>query len=331
MGKVIAKNTKKRGMFFTFIAITIMAVFLLVFTPPADVSLQKDLQSVKTRIFSIDNFVDDLENRYFETILRATTYKTILSLIFYINSTGSYITNLDSAFSEVMLSGKINGVPIDTITGRSIMNNNTLSDWNSRLIETAKDSLNVNTTISINKVAVFQTKPWNIDSSLNVSFSVSSNAAAWKKTAIISTTISIEGLHDPYYLVNTNKAYTNQVKRSTVQFNQWSTAKVREHIRNGTYVYWENSDAPNFLMRLTNTISNSSCCGIHSIVNPNKVSPADRQESYIDHHFWSHKFANNCVQLYNITGLWDEFRYIKLDFGSVASHNITAQDAVRNC
>ena len=332
MGKIIKICIKKKnGIFFTFIAITIMAVLILVFKPQADISLQKDTQAIRTRISTIDNYVDDLENSYFETILRAATHKTILSLIFYINSTGSYLTNLDSAFSEVILTGKINGVPIDTITGKKIMENNTLADWSNRIIEAAKDTLSVNTTINVNNVSVFQTKPWNIESRLSVNLTIKSNAAQWSKGAIITASISIEGLHDPYYLVNTNKQYTNQIKKSTVEFNQWNIAKVREHLRNGTYAHWENSDAPSFLMRFNNTIANSSCCGIGALVNPNKISPSDQRESYTDYLFWSHQFTNNCTQLYNITGLWDEFRYFKLDFKHITLYNITAQDAVRTC
>jgi len=333
----INKIMKKKGIFFTFIAITIMAVFILVFTPQSDISLQKDTQAVKTRITTIDNYVSDLENTYFETILRAATYKTILSLIFYMNSTGSYLTNLDSSFSEVIKTGNINGIPIDSITNKKIMENNTLTNWSSRIIETASDALNVNTTIVITNVSVFQTKPWSIDSSINVNFTVKSSVAEWKKSATITTTISIEGLHDPYYLVNTNKVYTNQIKKSTVEFNQWNIAKVREHLRNGTYVHWENSDAPSFLMMFTNTIAQSSCCGIESLVNPNKISPSDQIDSYVDYILWN--TANNapCSQLYNITkppasvGLWDEFRYFKLDFDHLAKYNITEQDAVRTC
>ena len=314
-----------------------MAVFILVFTPQAEVSLQVDTEATRTRIGSIDNYVDDLENRYFETVLRATTFKTILSLIFYMNSTGSYITNLDSAFSEVMLTGKIDGVPIDTITGKKIMENNTLTDWNNRIIETAKDTLNVNTTILIKNVSIFQTMPWNIESQLSINFTVKSNIAEWNKESIITATISIEGLNDPYYLVNTEGKYTNQIKKSTIEFNKWNITKVRESLRNGTYVHWQDSKAPNFLMRFTNTIKNSSCCGIESLVDPNKISPSDQRESYVDYMFWSHKFANNCAELYNITnpstggGLWDEFKYFKLDINSTIRYNITAQDAVRTC
>jgi len=335
----MAKIKSRKGIFFTFIAITIMALFILVFTPQADISLQKDTQAVITRIGSVDSYVNDLESRYFETVLRATTYKTILSLVFYINSTNpaSYFTNFDSVFKEVMINGTINKVPIDSITAKKIMENNTLTNWSNAIIQAAKDTLNVNTTIIINDVSAFQTKPWNIDSSLSISFTVKSNVAEWSKTSIISATIGIEGLHDPYYLVNTNKAYTNQIKKSSIEFNQWDITKVREHLRNGTYVHWENSEAPNFLMRFSNTITNSSCCGIESLVNPNKISPSDQIDSYVDYIFWNP--ANNipCNQLYNITnpqtggGLWDEFRFFKLDFDHTISYNITSQDAVRTC
>ena len=330
VGAIKAKG--KRGIFFTFIAITLMAVFILVFTPQADISLQQDTQAVRTRIIFINNYVNDLENRYFETVLRATTYKTLLSLVFYMNSTSSYITNLDTAFSEVMLTGKINNVPIDDITGKKIMNNNTLWNWTNRLIETARSTYNVNTTITINNVSVFQTKPWSIDSSLSLSFTVKSNVAEWKKeNEIIKTTIDIEGLYDPYYLVNTGRTYTNQIKRSSVDFDKWDITKVREHLRNGTYLHWQDSDAPSFLMRFTNTTSSSNCCGIESLVNPNKTTTSDQIESYVDFLFWNHTYNTRCSDLYNITGLWDEFRYFKLDFVHVAIYNITAQDSVRTC
>ncbi len=320
----------KKGIFFTLIAISIMIVFLVVSTPQADISLQKDTQALRTRLTYIDSYVSDLEQRYLETTLRATTYKTILSLIFYMNSTGDYIANLDSAFYEVMVTGKINGIPIDTTTGKKIMENNTLTDWIDRVVQTSKDTLRVNTTIAINNVSVFQTTPWNIDSMLSVNFTVNSSVAEWKKVnVIVTTSISIAELPDPYYLVNTDGAYTNMIKSSSI--NQWNISHVREHLRNGTYVHWPNSEAPSFLMRFTNTIINSSCCGIESLVNPNRIVSNDQTESYVDYLFWAHKYLNNCTQLYNITGLWDEFRYFKLDLVHVNFYNITAQDAVGNC
>lgn len=334
MGKM---SLKKKGIFFTFLAITIMTLFLIVFTPQAEISLQKDMQSTRARISSIDDYVNDLETRYFETVLRATTYKAILSLTYYINSTGFFIPNLDSAFSEVMLNGTINNVPIDSITNKKIMDNSTLTNWSSRISEAAKDTLNVNTTIVLINVTAFQTKPWDIDSTLKINITVKSNVAEWRKTVTISAAVSIEGLHDPYYFVNTDKAYANQVKKSSVEFDQWNITQVREHLRNGTYVYWKNPDAPSFLMRFTNTITSSSCCGIESLVNPNKISPADQIDSYADYILWDTTNNVPCSQLYNITnpatggGIWDEFKYFKLDFNHTIKYNITPQDAVKTC
>ena len=337
MGKI---NLGKKGIFFTFIAITIIAIFILVYTPQSDISLQKDFGSVAVRINSVDSYVDDLQNRYFETVLRATTYKTLLSLVFYMNRTPpDYLTNLDSAFQEVAINGTINKVPVDSITGKKIMENSTLINWSSKIIQAAQDTLNVNTTIIINNVSITQTKPWSVDASLSLDIAVKSNVAEWnKKNVTVTTSMSIEGLHDPYYLVKTNGAYTNQIKISSVEFNKWNITFVREHLRNGTYVHWENSDAPSFLMRFTNTMTNSSCCGIESLVNPNRISPADQTESYVDYLFWTHRFNLQCDKLFNITnpntgevGLWDEFRYFKLDINHTTSYNITSKYAIKTC
>jgi len=339
MGKIARMKPNKKGVFLTFVAITMIAVYIIIFTPQADISVQRDMQSVTTRISALDNYVSDLENSYFETIMRATTYKTILSLIFYINSTGTPLANLDSAFKEVMINGTINRVPIDSITNKNIMSNNSFSNWSSRIIQAGKDTLNANTTININNVSVSQTNPWSVDSRLSIELRVQSDIAEWKKNITVTAATSIDGLNDPYYLLNTNGLYAAQIKRSSVEFDAWSIAKVREHLRNNTYVFWQNPDAPSFLMRFTNDMANSSCCGIESLVNPNRISPSDQRESYVDYLFWTHVYnpAANCTQIYNITnpltggGLWDEFRFFKLDAKHVTLYNITGNDAVRNC
>jgi len=336
-GICMGKIRNKRGMFFTFIAITIMTVFLLLFTPRADVSLQVDAERTSTRINSINNFIDDLENQYFNTVLRSSTHKAILSLIFYINETDSFLSDLDAAFQEVIINGTINDLPIDSVTNKKIMEGSTLTNWSDKIIKTAQETLNVNTSILINNVSLFQTTPWNLESTVDLNISVSSAVASWNVNSIITASISIEGLHDPYYLINTGGVYTNRIKRSSIELNLWNISQVREHLRNGTYVHRQNAPAPSFLMRFTNTIINSSCCGIESIVNPNKISSSDQIDSYVDYILWNPSSNIPCNELNNITnpstggGLWDEFRYFKLDLNHTVGYNITDQDAVRTC
>ncbi|MBI3034821.1 hypothetical protein HYY71_00725 [Candidatus Woesearchaeota archaeon] len=325
---------KKKGVFFTLIAIAIMALSIIIFTPQADISLQKDSQAIRARISSIDNYVDDLENNYFKTVLRATTHKTLLSLIFYINSTGSYI-DLDSAFYEVALNGTINQVPIDSTTGKKLMENSTLANWSQKIADAAKDTLNVNTTITIKNASVSQTKPWQIDSRIAANITVKSNVAEWSRISTATASIGIEDFYDPYYLVNTDGAYANQIRISTLEFGKWNVSHVREHLRNGTYMHWENSNAPNFLMRFTNNLQPSACCGIESFVDPNKISAPDQIRSYVDYMLWGGN--PQCADLFNITnpqtggGVWDEFRFFKLDINHTLKYNITSNDAIRTC
>ena len=90
MGEMKKLRTDKRGIFFTFIAIAIMALFLLVFTPQADISLQKDTKGLSTRITAIDNYINELQNGYIKIALKATTHKTMLSLAYYVNQTNFF-------------------------------------------------------------------------------------------------------------------------------------------------------------------------------------------------------------------------------------------------
>lgn len=330
----------KNGIFFTFIAITIMTLFIIVYTPQADVTLQKDANSVRVRINILDNYLHYLKSSYFETVLRATAHKAILSMILHINSTGKYIKDFDSVFSEIMINGTVNKVAVDTITGKKIMDNNTLINWTDRIIASARDTYNVNTTIKISNVSVSQSRPWTLDVMMKINLSLNSNVADWNEgNATIATTLNIDGFPDPYYLANSNGEYGNKIRKTSVEFNQWNISIAREHIRNGTYVHWSLSDAPNFLMRFSNDTTNSSCCGIESVVNPNLISQNDQRESYVDYLFWTHAYnsAANCTQIYNITkppasvGLWDEFNFVKLDSDHLTKYNITSQDVVRNC
>ena len=196
----------------------------------------------------------------------------------------------------------------------------------------------MNTSIKIINASASQSKPWSIDVSLNLDFDVQSDVAVWKKNNVtIKSSIELGGFHDPYYIVNTNRQYSPAIKKSSVEFNKWNLSHVREHLRNSTYVHWQNSEAPSFLMRFTNSIDASNCCGIESLVDPNKISPSDQRESYADYLFWTHVYNSQCPLLYNITnpstgeGLWDEFRYFKLDLDHVVKYNITSEYVVGTC
>ena len=333
----------KKGFFFTFLSIIAMSLFIVIFTPQSEVSYKKNSEAIKTRIFVIDNYVLELESNYLEVALRAASYKTILSLVYYVNQTRAPISNLDKSFYEVVRTGNISNplpVPIDSITGKKIMKSNYLMNFTDKIAETSEDALNVNTSIRINNASITQVSPWELKSILDVNITVQSNEGEWKRNnVIVTTSFSIEEVPDPYYLLNLNGGYSNKVKRSSMEFDEWNLTYVREHLRNGTYVHWKDSQAPSFLMRLSGDMSNSTCCGIESLVNPNRLTVPDVQESYVDYQFWT-STVDDCKEIYNITnpnspatekGLWDEFPFFKLDLDHTALYNITSEYAVRNC
>lgn len=339
---------KKKGIFFTFLAVTIAIVFAFIFTPQSGVSLERNAEALKSRIGSLDNYVSDLQNRYFENILRATGRKAISSLISYVEVKKDFIpdSDFDEIFAEVMMEGTISEplgstthVRIDSITKKNIMEGNTLTNWNDKIKEAAADTLNADTIINIepSSIKASQKSPWNVELEMELGFIVKAEDinAKWEADALkVKTNINILGFNDPYYLVKTNPTYKNQIKSSSVKFNEWDLAKVVAHLNNNEYVHWENSETPSFLMRLTGTLAESKCCGIESFVKPSIVSPSEQTEVYIDYLFWNPSSNPTCPtplsgdpELYTITGLPPEF---KLDPESVIKYNLQS-NAVPAC
>ena len=333
---------QKKGFFFTFIAITIMAVSIILFTPQSGISLERNEQAVKQRISSIDNYVGDLSNVYFENVLRAASYKGMLSLIYYIDAKRDFIpqSEFDRIVSQVVLNGTIsepigseNNVIIDSITGRKIMENNSLLNWSRKINETSKETLNVDSKVTVLGLSVSQKTPWNIESTINVSLLVMAEdiSARWEKNLTISANISIEGFLDPYYIVRTNGIYKPTINKSNVKFNQWNINRVIAHIDNGNYTHWEDSKAPDFLMRFTGVFSASKCCGIESFVNPAKLAPSDKDKNkvYVDYLFWDLASNPKCPtpigsepQLYSISDIMPQMSGFKLDIENVNKYKI---------
>lgn len=347
-GKSKMKKEKK-GIFFTFIAITIMAVFIILFTPQADVSLQKNAQAVTTRTTKIDNYVNDVENSYLPTVLKSSSYKAILSMVLYVKETGSYIepNKLDSIFFTIMKNGTLTDPrdgkykSIDAITGKDIMKDNTLIDWFKRINQTAYDSLNVDTRLQINKIEISHKDPWHVDVKLNASLRViSENVAQWDNNNLfVDANISIEGLPDPFYLKETGGAYLNKINKSNItEPADWDVKKVKQHVKHGNYIHWPNSNAPSFLNRLVGSTSASPLFGIESFVNPDKVTPNDQIESYIDYLFFTHQFGSDCAQanakqLYTVTGdnFQSEYSGFKLDTNNKGRYGIKDNEVEKTC
>ena len=317
----------KKGMFLTFISVAIIAAAIVIFTP-SDINLKKDIPVIKTRVSNVNEYVLDLENVYLENALKATGRRTIIALIGRIGEGGSFSDKgeFDSAFSEVLLDGTLDDEPIgesinSNYMDQDIMVDNTYNDWLNKIVATAKNTYNIDTTFShiqLTDIQVYQIRPWFIEVEADITFSVTSETASWTRDVTIKTEISVENFDDPYYLVKTTaadptKSYFNKITKSDTKFNEWDVDKVIDFIDNGDYTHFEDSQAPSFLMRFVDDSSwnnlefdtQKECCGIESLVNQDTLvslglSPSI-YKSYVDYLFWT--TSDGCV--YTVDGFFN--------------------------
>ena len=325
------KQFGKKGMFLTLISISIIAAVIIIFTP-SGLDLSKNMPVIKTRVSNVNEYVLDLENVYLENALKATGRKTLIGLIGHVKDNGFFANavEFENAFSEVLLHGEYNGNNI------GVMDENTYNDWLNQIVITAKNTYNIDTTFSpiqLTDIQVYQIRPWFIEVEADITFSVTSETASWTRDVTIKTEISVENFDDPYYLVNTGGSYINKIRKSDTKFDEWDVDKVKDFITDGNYTHFENSNAPNFLMRFTNDISASPCCGIESLVNPNNPAITGKDVSYVDYKYWSATPTCPNPNLYtvnDITGSFPLFPNFKLDFNHVVLYTLLS-DASLHC
>jgi hypothetical protein len=319
----------KKGVFLTFISIAIVAAVMIIFTP-SNVSLEKDITSIKSRVSKVNDYVFDLEKVYLDNTLKATGRRTIIALIKHMNANSAFLSNFEDSFSEVIMDGTIEGVNIDNSYPETIMTGNTFKNFVNSITAQAENTFNVQTVfdpIHKDNITITQTLPWFVDVEAKVVFSVLTDegTASWKKNVTIKTQISVENFEDPNYLVKTSGSFVNKIKKTDTLFNEWDVETVKDHIRDGTYVHFEESKAPNFIMRFTEDMSESPCCGIESLIDPNHASINDKDVSYSDYLYWT--MADDCdsntlYQDVSPGGINSEFSHIKFDFGHIALFNL---------
>ena len=319
----------KKGVFLTFIAISIVVALVLILAP-SGINPESEMMPVKARASKLDNYVTDLENRYLVDSLEASGTRTIIALIGYMESQGRFVSNFEGVFEEVLLNGTVDGVLIDSYIEPDIMQGNTYPNWTGRIIAAADDAFNADTSISINSISVYQSSPWLLTVSADLYLNVSSETAVWNKAITVKSDIDIQRFEDPSYIISTNGLYRPRINSTHVKAGQWGSNNVREHIRHATYYHYSNSRAPSFIMRFTNTSLASSCCGIEGIVNPNEISTGG-MESYADYLYFNHTYQNRCGELYNVTGLWDEFSGLQFDFEHLVNYNLTEEGVIQAC
>jgi len=86
-------------------------------------------------------------------------------------------------------------------------------------------------------------------------------------------------------------------------------------------------------MKFTGDTSPSPCCGIESLVNPNKLAalglPSNLDVSYVDHLFWT--MPEDCSNLYTVSEISAEFPNFKFDLNHLGTYNRTVEGQQLPC
>ena len=267
-----------KGIFFKTLAILILTLFVISFSLYSDVqertSVQKRVQTMNSFLKSIE---DDIPRQ-----LYISGFRTIFRMEKRIIETGNYIlpADFDRLFKENFFNGTMEGVEnLDLMSGA------TFPDLQQKTQEKA-DKVNVYINITSPNLTITQSDPWNLRIELTTDLVLvdKNQLASWNKTETYVGFVPINGFEDPLYLIGTNGKYANK-------FNQSSTLLEFVDVEGNYSKYWNNTDAPSFIGRLTGDLA-PSIYGVESLVNLESLSDAGvnvLDKTIVDHYYFSNQ------------------------------------------
>jgi hypothetical protein len=346
----------KRGIFFTMISVFVVSILLVLVSSQSFVTLKDEIPVTKTRVQIANSYVNNLEDVYLSRVIRSSGYRALYALTVYMNWTLNDFLfdkyDMENYFREILINGTVDGSPV-TLQGVELMKDYNLTFRLLQIENVSFDVYNINTTFDKDygrlnaSTVLFQsndTGPWNVGVNITFNYTVNATVASWNKIKTIPVKVPIQGLDDPFYFVNAlmdgrpETQYTNKILQTNIK--QWNATRLREFVNKSAYRHSEY--APNFLMRLYNNNTNSSCCGIESSINPallqiNTINRDDSslQKSYTDWCFYGLRCPPDPPiegsiggSFWNITGVTNYtiggYNYaFKLDTTSVLRYNVT--------
>ena len=290
------KIKSKKAQLFSLIAIALIGFMFVSYEVYSSVEKR---HPIETRISSMESFLDSIEQNL-ERQIYISGFRTIFLAENRITTTGSYIDDTDSFFQEAFFNGTVNGAPDDILIGTTY--------W--EIISSVNDKASkINVKISLNNsiLTVEQVDPWNIKMTLTSDFIMEdkSELARWNKRQEIVAYIPIEGFEDPVFIINTNGKISHKVNK-TIYEGEYTNGinnigNLLSHVQNGYYS--ENSNAPNFLLRLEGNLSSDpNGEGIESFVSGSQLSNEGlvvQQKSKIDFIY----FSSNTPISYSVAGM----------------------------
>ncbi|PIN81404.1 hypothetical protein COV13_01130 [Candidatus Woesearchaeota archaeon CG10_big_fil_rev_8_21_14_0_10_32_9] len=286
------KKINKKGIIFTILALLISSIVITLFFSFKEVPLDNSSQNIKIRIQQVNMYITQVE-MYIKDVTKISTLSALDFAINQMIDQNAYYSDFDSALQRCMISGVLptpgnEGAVIACPDSAKLQANiNEIGAF-------AAENLTIQSVVRVNNIKLTQTTPWQIIVTVNYSIKVEDSYATWDAVKTLNQTVNIVGLNDPtYWIVQPSLSsykYLNAFKQVENQGLWLETPSTANYVTvNKIYFKYEN--APSFLNRVRGNMSNSTCCGIASIVPPlDSISNPDL--SNLDYIFWKNNICS---------------------------------------
>lgn len=292
----------KKGIFFTFIAIGLVSLLVYSFTINTGYIYRDSMFVIETRVNTISNFIKDVDTDI-DRGFYISSFRSMLAIGDFITANNTFMPDIEAAFEEALINATVMGDTHGLLTGASF------TDWTEKIKEEA-DKIDIVIDFIISNVTLNQSDPWKVNAEMDIAYNITDKkqTANWMRGNHLQTEVSILGLEDPTYSLNTYGKIINKiVQANETDFDDLDVLK--NHISQSYYIASER--APSFLMKLEGNFSNSTW-GIESIVNFQEFEIQDitvKTASAIDYIYFDNVSVSSCIinQTQNATG-YDWFR-----------------------
>ena len=248
----------KKAVFITLSSILIVSLFLLYFSTKDDLTVKQKAEVQESRVASINNFAENLENVYLERALYATSQRALYSITEHMIDEGEYV-NLSRDFPDALINGSLrrDGGDVDL----DPMDKNTFMYWLDNLTEVSRQEMNIYTDFNVTGVIINQSYPWEVNVTLFLKYNITSPqvVSIVREDAVVSTDFSVEGFTDPLIAVETGGDIMRELQRSKIYMDTGNTdAEISVDpeviLDNETYIF-QNRTVRSFLMTFTRNLN----------------------------------------------------------------------------
>lgn len=315
----------KKSMFFTIMAMSIIALMMVGFTGTHQLMHVKDTDIIESEFSLLNTHKKNVE-KYARNVLVVQSNHAVADMINYIDNGGS-IDDTNTRFQELVMQGTLYGSEANApnMDGISVKN------WTKRMDNRSNSFLSLESNMTLENPRLTQSEPWTITPVIDLVINATAGNLSYNVRVPVRTNFSLVGYIDPLYLYH---GFENNITVTKTFF--FNATRTYHMVKNRTYRHA--GLGPNFIMRLEENYSNSTCCGIQSLVNNSMVAnPSQFDRSFVDYLFWGGK--RNCsvgnYSLYNFTylnGQPESFGF-KLDgqFMNVYGMNISDTPGLPYC